>query len=75
MTINLSWCLNEGEEMKYCGECKRLSLTEEKQQRLGLNKEDHICNRYNKRIMNFSEHPLLPKLDKCLKHKWWMVWE
>lgn len=51
--------------MKYCNECKNLSLTEKKQKLMKLNYLDHICTLLNKRIMHKGQHPRLPRLDDC----------
>ncbi len=64
---------------QYCGNCSFLSLTEEEQAEKRKvakanktylkNKEDfHYCRKYgNQRVLHKLEHPLLPRLDECLK--------
>ena len=52
-------------EIKYCGNCKQLSLTEEGQHLMKLNHHDHICILLNKRVLHGEHHPELPILEDC----------
>ena len=52
--------------MKYCyRDCEHLSLTEYVQTRKRLQKQDHICNRYRKRVKHLGHHPDLIRLEDC----------
>ncbi len=51
--------------MKYCDECKYLSLTEREQKARKINHIDHKCTLLNKRVMHRGQHPRLPRLEDC----------
>lgn len=51
--------------MKYCDDCKFLSLTEKQQSLRKLNHLDHICTLLDKRVMHKGYHPRLPRLEDC----------
>lgn len=52
--------------MKYCGMCPYLKPKEYEQTE---EKENHICTKYNKRVLHAGHHPRLLRLNICLRSK------
>lgn len=54
--------IEKEETVKYCQDCKHLSVTEYKQSDKRI---PHMCNKYGKRILHANHHPELPRLSEC----------
>lgn len=50
----------------YCKDCKYLSITEE-QQEITNSKEEHICSKFNKRVVHGLHHPDILRCIECMK--------
>lgn len=50
--------------MRFCGNCKFLSITEEEQDKQ-KNKDRHVCNRYSEILLHNGFHPRIPVLNIC----------
>jgi hypothetical protein len=51
----------------FCGDCNFLCLTEKEQEKHGLQKRPHFCQKYKGRVYHGSHHPKLVKLSTCIQ--------
>jgi len=51
----------------FCNECRFLSITEKEQDKL-KEKPDHICEKYDVKLVHLQFHPKILKCHECLDH-------
>ena len=56
--------MRKNEITLFCGNCKHLTPTESEQSE---KKEPHWCKKYNEQVKHNGHHPMLPRLEQCIK--------
>lgn len=61
--------------MKFCPtNCHWLSLTEFEQDKQKTHRDDHWCNRHNKRLYHLDAHPSIYKCEECTMSEYTLMW-
>ncbi len=66
--------IQDTEYNPFCGECRFLSITEKEQNKL-KNKPDHICRKYDNKLVHLQFHPRILKCKECLNHTTDIYWD